>query len=131
LAPPGIGRFPGVLSITAGLTQKTVALAGIGGTTAAQRVVMSISRFSVRRGQTLVVGGTVQNTNDNAVPVTLQTRPNGYSSWRSVSAATTGPAGTVSFRVRPSQSATYRLALLASNGHVLTASAPQRVQVTR
>jgi hypothetical protein len=129
--PPAIGRFPGVLSITTALTQKTVALAGIGGTLAAQRVTMSIGRLRVRRGQTLVIGGTVQNANETAVPVTLQTRPNGYTSWRAVSAATTGQAGTVTFRIRPSQTTTYRLALLASNGNVLTASAPQRIQVTR
>jgi hypothetical protein len=128
-SPPTTGRFPGVLSITNGLTQKTVALAGIGGTTAAQRVLMSVGRYSVRRGQTVLIGGTVENGNASPVLVTLQSRPNGYTSWRAVDAGTTGSGGRVTFRIQPSRSAAYRLVLLASNGRVVSSSAAQRVQV--
>jgi hypothetical protein len=90
---------------------------------------MSIKHYSVRRGQTLVIGGTVENANASPVPVTLQSRPNGYTSWRAVSAGTTGSGGRVAFRIQPSRSVAYRLVLLASNGAVLSSSAAQRVQV--
>ncbi|HWA67337.1 MAG TPA: hypothetical protein VG899_13330 [Mycobacteriales bacterium] len=129
--PPANGRFPGVLSVTSGLTQKTVALAGIGGTTAAQSVLMTIGRYQVRPGQLLEIGGIVRNANGQPVSVTLQSRPNGYTPWRTTAASTSNPNGQVSFRIRPRTSAAYRLVLLASNGNVVASSAAQRVEVFR
>jgi hypothetical protein len=137
-SPPATGRFPGVLSITAGLTQKTVAFAGIGGsgsTATTPRVVMNTPRASVRRGQTLAIGGSVVDAASNAAlpatPVTLQSRPNGNTPWRGLATATTGPGGHVTFRISPTQNAAYRMVVFGNTGKVEAASAVNGVRVTR
>ncbi|HVW82149.1 MAG TPA: hypothetical protein VHB69_14550 [Mycobacteriales bacterium] len=137
-SPPSTGRFPGVLSVTNGLSQDTVALAGIGGNggtagTPTPRVVMNQPRATVRRGHTLVIGGSVRDAATGAalagVSVSLQSRSNGTSPWRTLAAATTGRAGNVTFRIHPAHNAAYRLAVFGNTGRPEAVSAVNGVRV--
>src|SRR5262249_33786673 len=110
--------------------QRTVAFAGIG---ESPRVIMNLGRASLRAGQTLPIFGIVHNASGSGVlsgiPVSLQSRPNGYSSWSTLDVATSSGSGQVYFQTVPSQTASYRLVVIGSNGAVESATQSKRVPV--
>lgn len=129
-SPLAAGRFPGLLAVSSGLTLRDIALAGIG---TAPRVLMNLSRVSLRRGQTLTIFGTAQDATSHAalagIPITLQSRPTGSSPWQTLSESTSGRNGDVTFRIHPTRTAAYRLVSYGANGKLQSSTQPGRVRV--